>query len=119
MFYLLVYSKFNINRIRWFDESYANFIDGSKDNTPVLHLKKIANLLNSVKDLDLNILNDISKVKTSTYDGYDMFLIVEKYIFDNNFEKQYLKALKSNPKQIINLGKTILSLAINYLDSLN
>lgn len=113
-----IYDKYAIDRIRWFDESYAGFIDGTNENIALSKLKDIAKSLKNNQNLDVNILNDIKQVKTKFYNGYDIFLVIGKYIFGNNKEKELVEILKRNPTQIVEMGKSILSLAIGYIESL-
>ena len=110
----LVYEKYNIDRIRWFDESYASYIDGHIKNRTKEQLRNICKQLKDIGEFDLNLLDDINKIKTKDYDGYDMFLIVGKYIFENKLTKDYLEILKTHPEEIRKVGKEILSKAIKY-----
>ncbi len=114
----IIYNKFDINRIRWLDESFAGFIDGANDKLTISEYKNIAKKLASVAKMDVNILDDTNKVTTNKYNGYDMFDIIGKYIFDNNLAKQYLENLKTNYKTVRKLGKTILYTAICYIKNL-
>ncbi len=114
----LIYNKNNIYRIRWFDEAYAKFIDGSETNKPVSHFKTIANKLKLHLNFDVNQLNDSNKIITKDYNGYEMFSIIGKYIFENNLHKKLLNELLKNQNTVINLGTSILKLAIDYIDSL-
>lgn len=115
----LIYNKYEIYRIRWFDESYACYIDGHIENIKIENLKEICVKLKSLNDFDMNTLDNIKNVRTNNYNGYDMFLTVGKYIFENNLEKKYLKILKNNPKKIRKIGLKILSKAISYVENLN
>lgn len=110
-----IYQKHNISRIRWFDESFANYLDGSQDLYGKNEFSSLYNRLEEFKDFDLNILNDINKTVTDSYNGYDMFIIVGKFIFENNLEKQILKDFSKSDEIIKNLGKTILADALEYL----
>ena len=114
-----IYEKYNIDRIRWFDESYASYIDGHIKNRTKEQLKNKCNKLKDIGEFDLNILNDINRVKTKDYDGYDMFLIVGKYIFENDLSKKYLVLIKTKPEEIRKVGREILTKSIKYtLESL-
>lgn len=110
----LVYEKYGIDRIRWFDESYASYIDGHIKNITREQLRIICEQLKQVGKFDLNVLNDINKVKTREYNGYDMFLVVGKYIFENNLAKYYMELLKTKPEEIRKVGREILTKSIKY-----
>lgn len=110
----LVYSKHSIDRITWFDESCASYIDGHMNNMTKDQISKICEQLKNVGEFDLNILDDINKIKTNEYDGYDMFLIVGKYIFENNLAQKYVDAIKTSPEEIREIGKEILAKSIKY-----
>ena len=110
-----IYEKYNIDRIRWFDESYASYIDGHIKNRTKEQLKNKCNKLKDIGEFDLNILNDINRVKTKDYDGYDMFLIVGKYIFENDLSKKYLDLIKTKPEELRKEGRSILEKSIQYV----
>jgi len=110
----LVYEKYKIDRIRWFDESYAVYIDGQIKNKSKEQLINICEQLKIIGTFDLNVLDDINKVKTKEYDGYQMFLIVGKYIFENNLAKDYIELLKTKPEEIRKIGREILTKSIKY-----
>lgn len=112
------YETLNIPRICWFDESYAGFIDGSEDNISLSLLIEKAKKLKQLGDFNVNTITDSSKFVTKEYNGYDMFLIIGKYIFDNHLEKQLLKTLKNDYRKIQELGNTILAKSIDYIESL-
>lgn len=112
-----IYNKYHIDRIDWFDESYANFLDGRKEANSIEELKRI---LPKLKKIENNFnLNKIKMCRQETvitdeYNAYDIFYIIGKYIFENNLAKKYLEVLSKNPKDIQDLGNVILSKAINY-----
>ena len=110
----LVYEKYDIDRVRWFDESYALYIDGRLKNRTKEQLRNMCERLKDVGKFDLNILNDINKVKTKDYNGYDMFLVVGKYIFENNLAVEYLDLIKTRPNEIRKVGREILTKSIEY-----
>lgn len=109
-----IYEKYNIQRIRWFDESCACYIDGRLNVMAKEQLNAICEQLSIIQKFDLNILDDINKLNTQQFDAYNMFLIVGKYIFENNLANSYLDLLKTNPEKIRNIGSTILESAIEY-----
>ncbi|MBE5745957.1 MAG: hypothetical protein E7359_01535 [Clostridiales bacterium] len=111
----LVYEKYKIDRIRWFDESYASYIGGHIKNMTKQKLQTICEQLKTFSQFDLNILDDIKKVRTTEYDGYNMFLVIGKYLFENNLDKDYIELLKINPEEIRKEGKSILKKAIEYV----
>lgn len=110
----LIYQKHRLDRVRWFDESYALYLDGTSENASQKMLFEICDRLRPIQDFNLNTLNDIKKVKTKTYDAYDIFMIVGRFIFENHLEKQYLALLTSSPNEIKKIGKVILSSALEY-----
>lgn len=115
----LIYDAFNIERIRWLDESYAGYVDGHLEKLSAEEIKNYCEELKTISNnFDMNELDDISLIKTKEYDGYHMFDIIGKYIFENNLQKQYLQILKNDEKQIRTIGKSILKNAIVYVDAL-
>ena len=114
----LIYDKYAISRIRWLDESFANYLDGHAATRSQDQLKAIAHELKKLGKFNVNVLNDRSKVKTETYNGYDMFLIIGKYIFANDLAEKYLNELKTDPTAILNIGESILGTALEYVENL-
>lgn len=112
-----IYSKYNIDRIRWFDESYAGYLDGHMENRTNEQLKEICLELKRLGNFDMNSLDDVNDVITKSYNGYNMFRIIGKYIFENDLAKKYLDLLKNNPSAIREIGKDILTKAIEYVEN--
>ena len=109
-----LYSKFGIQRVRWLDESYATYLDGTTSELQLQDLKKICQDVN-IENFDMNILDDIKKVKTEKYNGYDMFKVIGYYIFNQHIEKELLGTLKTNYKKIRSIGKSILKKSIDFI----
>ena len=110
-----IYEKYNIDRVNWLDESFAVYLDGNPDDVSGEELSKIINYLDKMSNgFDMIILADYNKVKTQEYNGYDMFNIIGKYIFENHLEKEFLETLKSDRNKIVEIGTHILQDAINY-----
>lgn len=114
MFAKLIYEKHNIKRVTWLDESFANFLDGVSLAWTDDSWQKLVKRLLPHKHFDMNKTDDINKIVTSEYDAYDMFHLIGKYIFENNLQKEILETLIKDRKQIVKLGKTILSSAIDW-----
>ncbi|MBR1890073.1 MAG: hypothetical protein IJ817_00110 [Clostridia bacterium] len=111
-----IYQKYNIPRIRWFDESFANYLDGSQDQYTKQEFATLYNRVKDIKDFDLSILNDINKVTSDSYNGYDMFIVVGRYIFENKLEKEMLNSFSKSDETVKALGKTILAESLEYLE---
>lgn len=111
----LIYQKHNLDRVRWFDESYALFLDGTAEKIPPKRLFEISNKLLPFQNLNLNELDDLKNVKSENYDGYDIFLIVGYYIFKNNLEKELILKLINNPQEIRIIGRKILKDALCFI----
>ena len=110
----MIYQKHNIERVNWLDESFAVYLDGGEHDFDRELEKSIKYLSKISKGFDMNILCDYNIIKTKKYDGYDMFNIIGKYIFETKQENIFLKMLIENRQQIVELGKHILQDAINY-----
>ena len=112
----LIYKKYKIKRIRWFDESYANYIDGKiKLKTKETIILKANSLLEISDTFDMNSLNELNALNDTHYNVYDMFLLIGKYIFESKLHKIYLHKLINEPKSIIEIGKYILNDAIKHV----
>lgn len=110
-----IYEKYNIDRVNWLDESFAVYLDGNSDDISNNELLRIINYLDKIADgFDMAILADYNKVKTKEYNGYDMFNIIGKYIFETKQEQKYLELIKKDRNEVLKIGKYILKEAINH-----
>lgn len=114
----LVYEKHKIDRITWLDESYSCFVDGHTERRSIQELYNISQNLKPLQNFDVNILNNKNKVVTDEYDGYDMFMLIGKYIFDNNLQNEYIQILINNRDDMVQIGKTILDKSIQHIENL-
>ncbi|MCK9576485.1 MAG: hypothetical protein M0R51_11230 [Clostridia bacterium] len=109
-----VYKKYNVNRLRWLDESYACFLDGHIADIPTEKFNNLITKLNYIADIfDMNQLNNTNKAQIANYNPYDIFLVVGKYIFDNYLERKYLDMIKLNA-MTSQIGEHILKDTIDY-----
>ena len=113
----LIYKKYNLNRLRWFDESFAVYLDGTIKNRTIKYFQRVYTSLNNIcENFNMKTLNNINKVQTNEYNGYDMFMIIGKYIFENNLADKYIKILIKNDSTELNeLNVSILQKAVMYL----
>lgn len=110
-----VYKKHNIDRVNWLDESFAVYLDGKPDDITKQELTRIIEHLSKISDgFDMAILANYNKVKTKEYNGYDMFNIIGKYIFETNQEQKFLELIKKDRNQVLEIGKHILQDTIDY-----
>lgn len=110
-----VYQKYNIDRVNWLDEAFAVYLDGKPDDISKEELSRMVESLAKISNgFDMAVLSDYNKVKTEEYNGYDMFNIIGKYIFENKLENEFLELIKKDRKKIVEIGKTILQVAIDY-----
>lgn len=109
-----IYEKYHIRRIRWFDESYAKYLDGSIENKTIENWKNMTNQLQHLENFDMNSIQS-NHLKTDTYNAYHMFFMIGKYIFENHLEKQYIDLIKKDDSKIREMGPTILTKAITYV----
>ena len=101
-----IYDKYNIERICWFDESYANYLDKSpKDITQIL------------QSLELPIDFNMSSLSSPESKAYNAFNLIGYYIFSTHQEKKLLDLLIKDSEQIKELGKTILKEAVGYIEN--
>lgn len=99
-----VYDKYNIRRICWFDEAYANYLDKSpKDINQIL------------QTLELPIDFNMSSLSSPKSNAYGAFNLIGYYIFSTHQEKELLNLLIKDSEQIQELGKTILKEAVEYI----
>ena len=112
-----IYMKYNIDRIRWLDESFAVFLDGTPEDVSCEEFKEIVSKIRPLaKGFNMNDLNDINKVNTKEYDGYDMFEIIGRYIFVTKQEQKLLELIKKDRNQVVEIGTHILIDAINFFE---
>ena len=101
-----IYDKYNIKRICWFDEAYANYLDKCPRDT-----KKI------LQTLELPIDFNMSSLSTPKSDAYGAFNLIGYYIFSTHQEKELLNLLIKDSEQIRELGKTVLKDAVEYIEN--
>ncbi|MBQ9795337.1 MAG: hypothetical protein IJW36_00040 [Clostridia bacterium] len=115
-----IYQRYNIERVNWLDESFAVYLDGEPNDLSNEELKRIVEYLSKIAEgFDMKILEDYNKVKTEEYNGYDMFNIIGKYIFETKQEQFFLELIKNDRNKVVEIGKHILQDAIDYLKNKN
>lgn len=100
-----IYDKYNIKRICWFDEAYANYL--------VKCPKDIKQILQT---LELPIDFNLSSLSNPERNAYGSFNLIGYYIFSTHQEKELLNLLIKDSEQIRKLGKTILKEAVEYIE---
>ena len=101
-----IYDKYNIKRICWFDEAYANYLDKSPKD-----IKQI------LKTLELPIDFNMSSLSSPKSNAYGAFNLIGYYIFSTHQEKDLLNLLIKDSEQIRKLGETILKEAVTYIEN--
>lgn len=115
MFFNKTIYQYNIQRIRWLDESFAVYLDKPNNGISADKIYEIISSLEHLpQDFDMAILNDANKINTQDYNGYHMFNLIGQYIFENNLEYKFIEIIKNNRDQMLEIGKTILRDSINY-----
>ena len=99
-----IYDKYNIKRICWFDEAYANHLDKCPKD-----IKQI------LQTLELPIDFNMSSLSNPERNAYGAFNLIGYYIFSTHQEKKLLNLLIKDSEQIRELGKTILKKAVEYI----
>lgn len=101
-----IYDRYNIKRICWFDEAYANYLDKCPKD-----IKQI------LQTLELPIDFNMSSLSHPKSDAYGAFDLIGYYIFSTHQEKELLNLLIKDSEQIRELGKTILKKAVEYIEN--
>ena len=110
----LIYETYNIERIKWLDESYARYIDGHLQSTSKERINSLfKSIIRNYKNLNMNDIDNVNNIRVN--EVYAMFDFIGKYIFENNLAKEYLDILKSNNCEIVKIGQTILFQSLQYL----
>lgn len=121
MYKELILQKYNINRIIWFDEGMAQLF--SLENDFIFDPEKfkiwINNIINETKDFpNLNELNHGTSFVNEKYNGYDLSLLVVKYLYDTlSFEK--FKKLMRDPDKIKKYGNKLNEIIDFYKEKLD
>ncbi|MGN1227402.1 MAG: hypothetical protein ACI4TX_02040 [Christensenellales bacterium] len=111
-----IYEKYNIERINWLDESFAVYLERNPDDILNEDFLRMTEYLDKIADgFDMATLADYNKIKTKEYNGYDMFNIIGKYIFETKQEQKYLELIKKDRNEVLRIGKYILREAIDYI----
>ncbi len=101
-----IYDKYNIQRICWFDESYANYLDKCPKD-----IKQI------LQTLEIPIDFNMSSLSNPESNAYGAFNLIGFYIFSTHQEEKFLNLLIEDSEQIRELGKTILKEAVEYIEN--
>ena len=102
-----IYDKYNIKRICWLDEAYANYLDKSpKDIKQILQTLELP--------IDFN-MSDLTRPESNAYGAFNL---IGYYIFSTFQDKKLLNLLIKDSEQIRKLGKTILKEAVEYIKKL-
>ena len=99
-----IYDKYNIKRICWFDEAYANYLD-----------KRPKDIKQILQTLELPIDFNMSSLSVPKNNSYGAFKLIGYYIFSTHQEKKLLNLLIKDSEQIRELGKTILKESVEYV----
>lgn len=113
MYQELVWEKFGIKRIVWFDEGMAQLFSGEynfKDSSYDEFLQDVKD--NTKKIPNLNDILHGESFNNDNYNGYLLSLIAVKYIYDKLGFDGFRK-LMYNEDRIIKYGETILSNIFN------
>lgn len=116
LFDKFIYKKNNMKRIVWLDEAFANNFDGKME-----HRLKSGAFEKMVFDLKNNNklpkMNDLEfkkgNVKTKDYNGYDLFIIVGRYLIETMDDDELFEFI-NNEKKVKEVGEYILEESINY-----
>lgn len=110
-----IYEKYNVARVNWLDESFAVYLDGQPNDISNEELARMIKYLSKISNgFDMRVLEDYNKVKTKEYNGYDMFNIIGKYIFETKQEQKFIELIKKDRNKVLEIGKHILQDAIDY-----
>jgi len=110
----LIYSH-NVKRLNWLDEAYAVNLDGQMDGISNEKIRDMAQSISQISEgFDMADLADYNKIKNKNFNGYQLFKIIGKYIFETNQSKQFINLLKKDRSQVVEKGKTILHEAVQY-----
>lgn len=116
LFDKFVYKKNNMDRIVWLDESFANNFDGKMEYRMKSGAfeKMVFNLKDNKKLPKMNEL-DFGKgnVKTKDYNGYELFIIVGRYLIETMSDDDLYDFI-NNENKVKEAGETILEDSINY-----
>ena len=96
MYKELILKKENMKRITWFDEGMAKFFSGESN-----YILNDENFIKWVKELrentniipNLNNINHGESFRNDNYNGYDLSLLVVKYMYDTLGIKKFKKSM--------------------------
>lgn len=91
-----VYRKYAVSRVRWLDESYANYLDGRIQSFSEEELSDMVKELKKVENIDVGKL----KKWEEEFNIYDLYLLIGKHIFEKKIEKEMLRLVKDTTKLI-------------------
>lgn len=115
LFFKFVYKNYN-DRVVWLDEAFAANFSGEVERE--LENGEFVNIVKEYLDRDdLPKMNDISfeknNIVTASYNAYDFFHIVGRYLVEVNSSSELLSLFFDEDK-VLMLGESILETSIKY-----
>ncbi len=114
-----VYNKYNIPRLKWWDECYAYWLERPLTKERAEQAITLSKENEHRANFDMNIIKNDSKNENEV-NAFPLYKIVGYYIFQNNLAKKYVEIIKKDRNKMVEIGKTIVADAIDYiLDNTN
>ena len=110
----LVYDKYKIPRLKWWDECYAYWLERPLTQERIDQAIRLSKENEYRADFDMNRIKNDSN-NESEVDAFPLYKIIGYYIFQNNLGEEFLQIIKEDRNKMVEIGKTILKDSIEYI----
>lgn len=113
-----IYQKYNLPRLKWWDETFAYWLERPLDEARVEQAKRLANENAYRKNSDMNILAFDSKSEDENQ-AVGLYKLIGFYVFTTHQEQKFLDIIGKDYSQVQEIGKTILEKSVDYVQNNN
>lgn len=122
LFKKFIFQENNFERLVWLDEALAVNFDGTTEKA-IENGKFLEIVLGLKNNKNLPKMNELSfdkgNIKTKDYNGYDLFMVVGRYLVETKNQNALLEYV-NDMKRVIADGNSILEISLKYfLDKYN
>lgn len=111
-----IYEKYNLPRLKWWDETFAYWFERPLDEARVEQAKRLANDNAYRKNADMNIVAKDSK-REDENEVFGLYKLIGFYLFTTHQEQKLLDIMSKDYSKTQEIGKTILAESIDYVQN--
>ena len=107
-----IYDAYGIERLKWFDESFAYWLQGPLTQERIEQARRLAEENKNRQDFDMNIIESSNE---DEFNAFPLYKIIGYYIFMNHLEKDYISTIINNRDDMVEIGKHVLKDSLDYV----